>query len=95
MVPPNHPFVHRIFHEINHPFWGTPIFGNIHIYPVELDPLAVEDHSEAPDRLAAHFPRNKRPAGLLRSGCFFGRYVFYFWWFQFFFRTSIRGNDPT
>ena len=29
--PPNHPFVHRVFHEINHPFWGTPIFGNIHI----------------------------------------------------------------
>ncbi len=26
-VPPNHPFVHRVFHEINHPFWDTPIFG--------------------------------------------------------------------
>ena len=23
MVPPNHPFVHRVFHEINHPFWGV------------------------------------------------------------------------
>ena len=22
MAPPNHPFVHRVFHEINHPFWG-------------------------------------------------------------------------
>ncbi len=22
-VPPNHPFVHRLFHEINHPFWGV------------------------------------------------------------------------
>ncbi len=33
MVPPNHPFVHRVFHEINHPFWGpTPIFGNTHVY---------------------------------------------------------------
>ena len=21
----------RVFHEINHPFWGTPIFGNTHI----------------------------------------------------------------
>ncbi len=20
--PQNHPFVHRVFHEINHPFWG-------------------------------------------------------------------------
>ena len=29
--PQNHPFVHRVFHEFNHPFWGTPIFGNIHI----------------------------------------------------------------
>ena len=32
MVPPNHPFVHRVFHEINHPFWGglktPPIFGS-------------------------------------------------------------------
>ncbi len=26
--PPNHPFVHRVFHEINHPFWGSIIFGN-------------------------------------------------------------------
>ena len=31
MVPRNHPFVHRVFHEINHPFWDTPIFGNTHI----------------------------------------------------------------
>ena len=27
MVPPNHPFVHRVFHEINHPFWWVfPLF---------------------------------------------------------------------
>ena len=27
--PPNHPFVHRVFHYFHHPFWGysTPIFG--------------------------------------------------------------------
>ena len=31
MVPPNHPFVHRVFHYFHHPFWGTIIFGNIHI----------------------------------------------------------------
>ena len=24
--------IYRVFHEINHPFWGTPIFGNTHIY---------------------------------------------------------------
>ena len=22
----------RVFHEINHPFWGTTIIGNTHIY---------------------------------------------------------------
>ena len=31
MVPPNHPILIG-FSIINHPFWGTPIFGNIHIY---------------------------------------------------------------
>ena len=25
------PFVHRVFHEIHHPFWGTPIFGNTYM----------------------------------------------------------------
>ena len=31
MVPPNHPFVHRVFHYFHHPFWGfPPIFGNTH-----------------------------------------------------------------
>ena len=29
-VPPNHHF-NRIF-SINHPFWGTPISGNLHLY---------------------------------------------------------------
>ena len=28
--PPNHPFVHRVFHYFHHPFWGTTIFGNTH-----------------------------------------------------------------
>ena len=23
-VPPNHPFVHRVFHYFHHPFWGYP-----------------------------------------------------------------------
>ena len=31
-TPPNHPFVHRVFHYFHHPFWGTPIFGNTHPY---------------------------------------------------------------
>ena len=30
--PKNHPFVHRVFHDFHHPFWGpTPILGNPHI----------------------------------------------------------------
>ena len=28
---PNHPLKKRVFHEINHPFWDTPIFGNTQI----------------------------------------------------------------
>ena len=27
-IPPNHPFVHRVFHYFHHSFWDTPIFGN-------------------------------------------------------------------
>ena len=32
-VPPNHPLKNRVFHEINHPFWGfSPYFWfNTHI----------------------------------------------------------------
>ena len=33
VVPPNHPFLIG-FSIINHPFWGTPIFGNIHIWMI-------------------------------------------------------------
>ena len=29
-IPPNHPFLIG-FSIINHPFWGTPIFGNTHM----------------------------------------------------------------
>jgi len=31
MVPPNHSFLIG-FSIVNHPFWGTSIFGNIHVY---------------------------------------------------------------
>ncbi len=29
--PPQIIHFNRVFHEMNHPFWGTPIFGNTHI----------------------------------------------------------------
>ena len=29
-VPPNHPYIDG-FSLINHHFWGTPIYGNLHI----------------------------------------------------------------
>ena len=39
--PPNHPFVHRVFHEINHPFWRvfplfleTPIYIHTHLWRI-------------------------------------------------------------
>ena len=29
-IPPNHPFVHRVFHYFHHPFWGTvPFFWKL------------------------------------------------------------------
>ncbi len=54
MVPPNHPFVHRGFHEINHPFWGlypyfwkhpyrqkTAFVVHIRIYDAQNDDCAA------------------------------------------------------
>ena len=36
--PPNHPFVHRVFHYFHHPFWGFyPYFWfNTHIIYLEI-----------------------------------------------------------
>ena len=34
VVPPNHPFLIGIS-ILNHPFWGTTIFGNIHIFQMD------------------------------------------------------------
>ena len=41
------PFFTGIFHCKNHPFWGTPIFGNPHMssYPVSLDPRCTPSAS--------------------------------------------------
>ena len=43
MVPPNHPFVYRVFHFFHHPFLGTPIFGNNHLHTVsKLPPICTQ-----------------------------------------------------
>ena len=31
LIPQNHPLKNRVFHYLNHPFWGTLIFGNTHM----------------------------------------------------------------
>ena len=36
MVPPNHQFLDGIFHEINHLFWGTHIYGKTHIWSINV-----------------------------------------------------------
>ena len=30
-TPKSSILINRVFHYFHHPFWGTPIFGNIHI----------------------------------------------------------------
>ena len=36
VVPQNHPFSIGVFHYFHHPFWGTTIFGNTHIWLVHV-----------------------------------------------------------
>ena len=51
IVPPNHPFVHRVFHYFHHPFWGvnTPIFGNTRIISGEI---IAASHDLGPQEVA-------------------------------------------
>ncbi len=65
-LPPNHPFVHRVFHYFHHPFWGTPIFGNTHFYSepsYAKNDIDAEALSEIQERKRANNPANhhKRP----------------------------------
>ena len=46
-VPPNHPLKNRVFHEINYPFWGTPVFGNIHLVDDQI--IATSDEFFTPN----------------------------------------------
>ena len=44
-VPPNHPFVHRVFHYFHHTFGGpTPIFGNTHMFLQWSNGFSLESH---------------------------------------------------
>jgi len=48
VFPPNHPLKNRGFHHFHHPFWGTTIFGNTHIFNVpgnQHSPSPFEDDS--------------------------------------------------
>ena len=59
------------FSIINHPFWGTPIFGNIHIFPsvlvasflrTEPDPIAhCHFHLQLRTRLPSSWYAHERP----------------------------------
>ncbi len=76
MVPPNHPFKNRVFHEIfNHPFWDTHIFGK-HPYGTLRSPDDVPSHSPRAV-LEKHLPQvlNRlspgTPRGRLKRGLFF------------------------
>ena len=56
-VPPNHLF-QRGFSVINHPFWGTPIFGNTHM-PMGFNPqMATEIRGVS---VASPFPKQLHP----------------------------------
>ena len=48
-TPPNHPFVHRVFHEINHPFRGffIPLFW-FNTHHVAYSTLQVEEKKSEP-----------------------------------------------
>ena len=63
VVPPNHPYLIG-FSILNHPFWGTPIFGNTHIcfgakfkhsphQPCQRPPSIVVERLEASELVAS------------------------------------------
>ena len=31
------PWINRVFHDFHHPFWGTTIFGNTHIFSLKTN----------------------------------------------------------
>ena len=64
MVPPNHPFLHRVFHFIHHPFW-VPLFLetsnicliDIYSFPqLPLEPIFFEEWYRQMGPLEGPFP---------------------------------------
>ena len=60
-TPTNHPFVHRVFHEINHPFWGVSHTAHgYHLHSATIHDLIL--HQSIP-----HIPRTSSCAALCAS----------------------------
>ena len=66
MVPPSHPLLIE-FSIINHPFWGTPIFGNTHIFLAQILPWFLPVRKNG-CLLLHHLHQLHRP------WCFFSRF---------------------
>ena len=50
---PNHPFLDGIFHELNHPFWGTPMTMETPYIPIINHNITINQ---------PHYPIIKHPA---------------------------------
>ena len=45
VYPPKSSHFNRVFHDFHHPFWGTPIFGNIQMDFVRWTEFSQRDHA--------------------------------------------------
>ena len=59
MVPPNHPFVHKVFHDFHHPFWGvfSTIFGNIQLLTPKKFIQLLQVNESATSPTSPHHPQ--------------------------------------
>ena len=88
-LPPNHPFVHRVFHYFHHPFWGSPIFGNTHIGEgtdlfSQTNPVAISVFVQALTEEQAAVEVRERINYYQKAGLVQLRGITW-WWFQIFF----------
>ena len=66
-VPLNHPFIDG-FSRINHPFWGTPIYGTPHLGN-NMKHLLAEIHGQKMETYPFKGPVSKVPVAALFRGC--------------------------